>query len=149
MRRSVATAIFAILGASGVAADGGHSASAAMLIVSDLAVATAEAAEIPAMEAPTVKLVSQDPQISWSAVRVGMKVPADRYVVVRTDDGRAEIACVGDAATRSCRDRGAAPGDTVTYTVHATKGVRWRGPDSKPSQEIAVPGTATSAEPTL
>ena len=139
MRRRATTATFVLLAASGLALGGGLSAWAAMVIVSDPAVATVHAPTIPAPDAPSVKLVGGLPQISWNGVRVTAEVPVDRYVVVRHDDGRTDVACAVGGAVRRCRDQGARPGATLTYSLHAAMGSGWRGPDSSPSDEIAIP----------
>lgn len=103
---------------------------------------TVYAAEIPRMAQPRVYPHAR-PRISWNPVEIAPDVPVQRYVVTRHLGPVTQVACdVPAASARRCVDRYAPAGYRATYTVAATYGPRWVGPDSKHSVVVATPGVA-------
>src|SRR5947208_668362 len=123
-----ATATTAVLLASGPA-------RASWTIRSAAGTATVKATRIPVMRAPRAEISGGSPTISWTGIPSG---PADQYVVIRSNGDTRITACTVTADTTTCRDSGATPGSTVTYSVHATIGGHWAGADSDPGNVVTV-----------
>ena len=103
---------------------------------------TVRAARIPKMAPPSVQLRSK-PRITWQPVTISEDVGVHRYVVTRHLGEVNQVACDVPAGRRPhCVDAFAPAGYETTYTVAATHGAHWTGPDSGPSEPVTTPGVA-------
>jgi hypothetical protein len=103
---------------------------------------TVRAARIPKMAPPSVQLRSR-PRITWMPVAIAEDVAVHRYVVTRHLGTVHQVACDVPAGRRlQCIDIFAPAGYEATYTVVATHGAHWTGPDSEPSAPVTAPGEA-------
>lgn len=90
----------------------------------------------------TPPVLAQAPRIRWRTVTISTTVAVHRYVVTRHIGPLTRIVCTLPATkTPSCLDTTAPPGDPLSYTVTATHGAYWVGPDSEPSLPLTTDGT--------
>jgi hypothetical protein len=135
-------AVLTLTAAVALAATGGAATLTGWATGSAPATVTVYAAEIPRMTQPRVIRHAQ-PRIVWTSVEIAPDVPVQRYVVTRHLGSVAQVACdVPATAGPRCTDVHAPAGYRATYTVTATYGSYWIGPDSAPSRVVATPGVA-------
>jgi hypothetical protein len=135
-------ALLTLAAAAALAATGGVATLTGWTTGSAPETFTVYAGKIPRMVQPHVHRHAQ-PRISWTPVQIAPDVPVQRYVVTRHLGAVAQVACdVPAASARRCVDRSAPAGYRATYTVTATYGARWVGPDSEHSAVVAMPGVA-------
>jgi hypothetical protein len=111
-------ALLTLAAAAALAATGGVATLTGWTTGSAPETFTVYAGKIPRMVQPHVHRHAQ-PRISWTPVQIAP-----------------------DVSARRCVDRSAPAGYRATYTVTATYGARWVGPDSEHSAVVAMPGVA-------
>ena len=98
---------------------------------------------IPQMEPPYI-VPGPTIAIGWTAVRLSNGAPTHRYRVTRHRGADSQVVCDVSFDRTSCADLNAPAASRVTYTVAATHGLYWIGPDSEASAPIDTPGDATA-----
>jgi hypothetical protein len=135
-------AVLTLAAAAALAATGGAAKLTGWATESPPETVTVYAAEIPRVAQPRVFRHAR-PRITWRSVEIAPDVPVQRYVVTRHLGSVTQVACNVPATARPrCTDVYAPAGYLATYTVTATYGSSWIGPDSEPSRVVAVPGVA-------
>jgi len=103
---------------------------------------TVYASTIPRMPAP-IGTIRTIPRIAWTTVDIAPGVAVQRYVVTRHIGPTAQVVCdVPALGSLRCVDAHAPVGYRIAYTVAASCGRHWRGPDSEPSAWVTMPGIA-------